>query len=98
MDRKSSPDALRAENRPAPDPVQAKQLLKVRAVSAIPVIVGSLLIVLIAGFYVGSVVDPIAHLRGLPVSIVNEDAGRVARDTQLRPIPVQGDTTHVRLA
>ncbi len=50
-------------------------LLKVRAVWAIPVIVGAVMIVLIAGFYIGSVVDPLAHLRGLPVSIVNEDAG-----------------------
>ena len=26
-------------------------------------------------FYIGSVVDPLGHLRGLPVSIVNEDSG-----------------------
>lgn len=58
-----------------PYQVRAKHLLKVRVVWAIPVIVGSVLIVLITGFYVGSVVDPLAHLRGLPVSIVNEDAG-----------------------
>jgi hypothetical protein len=42
---------------------------------AIPVIVGSILLVLVTVFYVGSVVNPVGHLRGLPVSIVNEDAG-----------------------
>lgn len=55
--------------------MRAKHLLKARAVWAIPVIVGSILIVLITVFYIGSVVDPEGHLRGLPVSIVNEDAG-----------------------
>jgi uncharacterized phage infection (PIP) family protein YhgE len=42
---------------------------------AIPVIVGPIVLVLITVFYIGSVVNPVAHLRGLPVSIVNEDAG-----------------------
>jgi YhgE/Pip-like protein len=41
----------------------------------IPVIVGPIVLVLITVFYIGSVVNPVAHLRGLPVSIVNEDAG-----------------------
>lgn len=41
----------------------------------IPMIVGSIVLVLITLFYIGSVVNPVAHLRGLPVSIVNEDAG-----------------------
>jgi YhgE/Pip-like protein len=58
-----------------PYPVRAKHLLKVRGVWAIPVIVGSILLVLVTVFYVGSVVNPVGHLRGLPVSIVNEDAG-----------------------
>lgn len=64
------------DDRPAdPYRVLAKHLLKSRAVWAIPVIVGSILLLLITVFYVGSVVDPVGHLRGLPVSIVNEDAG-----------------------
>jgi Protein of unknown function (DUF3533) len=41
----------------------------------IPVFVGSIMLVLITVFYVGSVVNPVGHLRGLPVSIVNEDVG-----------------------
>jgi len=67
---------------PAPDggsrdpyQVRAKHLLRARGVWTIPVIVGSIVLVLITVLYIGSVVDPVAHLRGLPVSIVNEDAG-----------------------
>ena len=58
-----------------PYQVRAKHLLKMRALWAIPVIVGSILMVLMTVFYIGSVVNPVGHLRGLPVSIVNEDAG-----------------------
>jgi YhgE/Pip-like protein len=46
-----------------------------RALWAIPVIVGSILIVLVTVLYIGSVVNPVGHLRALPVSIVNDDAG-----------------------
>ena len=55
--------------------MQARHLLKVRALWAIPVIVGSIVVVLMTVFYIGSVVNPIRHLRGLPVSVVNDDAG-----------------------
>jgi Protein of unknown function (DUF3533) len=55
--------------------VRAKHLLKARGVWVIPVVVGSIVLALITLFYIGSVVDPVGHLRGLPVSIVNEDAG-----------------------
>jgi YhgE/Pip-like protein len=55
--------------------VRAKHLLKARAIWMIPLIVGSIMLVLITVFYIGSVVDPVAHLRGLPVSIVNQDTG-----------------------
>jgi YhgE/Pip-like protein len=77
------PDAERGRDTPPPtdgrsaDPyrVRAKHLLKARGIWKIPVIVGSIMLVLITVFYIGSVVDPVAHLRGLPVSIVNEDTG-----------------------
>jgi YhgE/Pip-like protein len=55
--------------------VRAKGLLKMRALWAIPVIVGSILLLLVTVVYIGSVVNPVGHLRGLPVSIVNDDAG-----------------------
>ena len=57
--------------------MRAKQLLKVRALWMVPVIVGSVLMVLTTVFYIGSVVNPSGHLRGLPVSIVNQDPGAV---------------------
>jgi YhgE/Pip-like protein len=55
--------------------VRAKDLLKVRAVWILPVVLGSVVAVLITAFYAGSVVDPLAHLRGLPVAVVNQDRG-----------------------
>jgi len=64
------------EHRPGdPYQVRAKHLLKARGIWMVPAIVGSVLLVLITVFYIGSVVDPVAHLRGLPVSIVDQDAG-----------------------
>lgn len=65
-----------AQDGPAdPYQVRAKHLLKARTVWTVPVVVGSILLVLITVFYIGSVVDPVAHLRGLPVSIVDQDTG-----------------------
>ena len=62
-----------AENGPAdPYQVRAKHLLNARTV---PVIVGSIMLVLITVFYIGSVVDPVAHLGRLPVSIVDQNTG-----------------------
>src|ERR1700761_9789006 len=58
-----------------PYQVRAKGLLRMRALWAIPVIVASILMVLVTAIYIGSVVNPVGHLRGLPVSIVNDDAG-----------------------
>lgn len=58
-------------------PGRASDLLKVRAVWILPRILGSVVVVvvLITAFYVGSVVDPIANLHGLPVAVVNQDRG-----------------------
>jgi YhgE/Pip-like protein len=56
-------------------PVRARRLLKVRAVWISPLILGSVVVVLITAFYVGSVVDPVANLHGLPVGLVNQDRG-----------------------
>ncbi len=55
--------------------VRAKHLLKARGVWKVPLIVAPILLVLMTVFYIGSVVNPVGHLRGLPVSIVNEDLG-----------------------
>jgi YhgE/Pip-like protein len=58
-------------------PVSARNLLTARGVWAVPFVMGSLLVVLITVFYIGSVVDPIGHLHGLPVAVVNQDRGVV---------------------
>jgi uncharacterized phage infection (PIP) family protein YhgE len=40
-----------------------------------PAIFGSVVVLLMTTFYIGSVVNPVGHMHGLPVSIVNEDKG-----------------------
>ena len=64
-------------------PVRASDLLKVRAVWILPLILGSAVVVLITAFYVGSVVDPLAHLQSLPVAVVNQDRGAVIGTRQI---------------
>ncbi len=54
-------------------PVRARDLLKVPAVWIFPLILGSVVVILITAFYIGSVVDPLGHLHGLPVAVVNQD-------------------------
>ena len=63
--------------RPAPDPlpVRARQILRVRALWVIPLIAGSVVLAIMTSLYIGSVVNPVSHLRGLPVAVVNEDRG-----------------------
>jgi hypothetical protein len=56
-------------------PVRASDLLKVRAVWILPLVLGCVVVALITAFYVGSVVDPLGHLHGLPVAVVNQDRG-----------------------
>lgn len=55
--------------------VRAAQLLKGKSVWAFPVVVGSVLIMLMTLVYFGAIVDPADHLHGLPVLIVDQDAG-----------------------
>ena len=55
--------------------LRAAQLLRVRTVWLTPIVVASVLVFLMTLFYVGSVVSPVSHLRGLPVQLVNEDSG-----------------------
>jgi YhgE/Pip-like protein len=61
--------------------VRASALLKVRAVWILPMVLASVLIFLMTLTYFGSVVDPISHLHGLPVLVVNEDHGATAGTT-----------------
>jgi YhgE/Pip-like protein len=64
-----------AEKAGSPRGLRAAQLLRVRAVWITPALITSIFIALMTVFYVGSVVDPVASLRGLPVLVVNGDQG-----------------------
>lgn len=55
--------------------MRAGQLLRVRAVWISPALIAAVLIFLITLIYIGSVVNPLGHLSGLPVLVVNQDAG-----------------------
>jgi YhgE/Pip-like protein len=50
----------------------------------IPLAVGSVVIAVMTGLYIESVVNPLAHLRGLPVAVVNQDLGATAGGQHLR--------------
>jgi YhgE/Pip-like protein len=55
--------------------LRAARLLRVRAIWVTPIAVSIVLVFLMTLFYVGSVVNPVSHLSGLPVGLVNEDSG-----------------------
>jgi YhgE/Pip-like protein len=56
-------------------PMRATRLLRNRTIWITTVVITAILICLMTLIYVGSVVDPLDHLHGLPVLIVDEDAG-----------------------
>jgi YhgE/Pip-like protein len=67
-----------AENTGAGDnafPVRASRILSARAVWLFPLVIGSIFVALLTTFYIGSVVNPLGHLHGLPVGVVNQDRG-----------------------
>lgn len=43
-------------------PVRARQILRVRAIWAIPLVLGSAVVAIIATLYIGSAVNPLANL------------------------------------
>lgn len=55
--------------------VRARRLLGVRELWIFPLAVPAVMVALIATIYIGSVINPTGHLHGLPVLIVDEDAG-----------------------
>ncbi len=55
--------------------IRMSQLLRVRTLWVTPIAVAGGLVFLMTLFYVGSVVNPVSHLSGLPVALVNEDQG-----------------------
>jgi len=57
--------------------VRASQVLRKKKIWIAPVLLASVFTVVMATLYLGSVVNPTGHLHGLPVIIVNQDAGAV---------------------
>jgi YhgE/Pip-like protein len=79
----SSPPGAR---RRAPDPrlpVRAGRLLRVRAIWLAALVVGSLVVAAMTALYIASATDPLAHLSGLPVAVVNQDRGATAGPQRL---------------
>jgi YhgE/Pip-like protein len=58
-----------------PNRLRARELLRQKAVWLPPLVIGVILIGLMTALYIGSAVDPIDHMDGLPVSLVQRDAG-----------------------
>ena len=78
MSSNSSPASSAAADRRGPDPrlpVRATKILRVRAVWTIPLILASVVVAVMTVLYIGSVVNPLAHLHGLPVAVVDQDRG-----------------------
>src|SRR3984885_12140970 len=71
----SSPGGARRRTPDPRLPVRAGRLLRVRAVWVAVLVVGSLVVAAMAALYIGSSTDPLAHLSGLPVAVVNQDRG-----------------------
>jgi len=68
----TGPDAPEVSGPPG---MPASRLLRVRTLWITMVAISSVPIILMTLIYVGSVVDPVEHLHGLPVLVVNEDSG-----------------------
>jgi YhgE/Pip-like protein len=70
----SAADPVPTEADPGPE-MSASRLIRIPALWISPIVISSILIFLMTLIYIGSVVDPLAHLHGLPVLVVNEDVG-----------------------
>jgi YhgE/Pip-like protein len=55
--------------------VRASELLRTRRIWVLPITLASLFVAVMSVIYLGSVINPTAHLHGLPVRLVNEDTG-----------------------
>ncbi len=58
-----------------PKRLRAAELLRRKPIWAAPIVVGVILVGLMSVLYLGSAVDPIDHMHGLPVSLVQKDRG-----------------------
>jgi YhgE/Pip-like protein len=64
---------------PPSEPARASDVFKLHAVWLPPVVIVVGLVFVMTLVYFGSVVNPSAHLHGLPVVLVNSDAGKTVR-------------------
>ena len=55
--------------------VRASQILRIRKIWLIPLVITAVFVAVMTAIYIGSVINPTGHLHGLPVIVVNEDAG-----------------------
>ncbi len=62
----------------SPPPLQARRLLRVRPLWIAPALFGGVAVILMALIYIGSLVNPTAHLHDLPVLLVDQDQGATA--------------------
>ena len=58
-----------------PPALRPGQLLRIRAIWVMPLVISGVLVFLMTLFYIGSVVNPVGHLSGLPVALVDQDQG-----------------------
>ncbi len=56
-------------------PLRAGDLLKSRRIWGALVVIAGVVVAVMTLFYFGSIVDPSAHLHGLPVAVVDQDVG-----------------------
>lgn len=64
-------------------PVRAHHILRVRAIWVIPLVLASVVVGIMTALYMWSVVDPVSHLSGLPVAVVNQDRGATVGSQRL---------------
>jgi YhgE/Pip-like protein len=60
---------------PAGEPARAGTILRLPGIWIAPLVITVVLIALIAVIYIGAVINPTGQLHGLPVTVVNQDAG-----------------------
>jgi YhgE/Pip-like protein len=69
------PDQPDPTREPLLPQVRPRMVLRVRKVWLLPLALPAVMIALVTSIYIGSVINPTGHLRGLPVQIVNLDTG-----------------------
>ena len=76
-DQRDTPDTPGApdDKKAATFPVRARMVLRVPPVWIFPLCIPAVLITVMTLIYIGSVLNPAAHLHGLPVMVVNQDSG-----------------------